>query len=80
MNDSDLFYSIPALLKHQPNQNKDSLLGKGFLTRRGSAMIVGPAGVGKSKFTQHLAFSMALGMDFVGIKVNAKSRVLLIQA
>ena len=75
-----LFYSIQALLKHLPNQNNDSLIGNGFLNRKGSTLIVGPAGVGKSKFAHHLAYCMALGLDFVGIKINAKTRVLLIQA
>jgi hypothetical protein len=77
---AQFFYSIQALLKHLPNQNKDSILGNGFLSRKGSTLIVGPAGVGKSKFAHHLAYCMALGLDFLGIKVNAKTRVLLIQA
>jgi len=80
MNAYQPFYTIPDLIKYKSNQSKTSLLGNGFLNRKGSAMIVGPAGVGKSKFMQHLAMSMALGLDFLDIKVNAKTRVLLIQA
>jgi hypothetical protein len=71
---------IPDLLAYDPMKHNDSLIGKSFLTPAGSLLVVGSAGVGKSKYVQHLACSMALGRDFLGMRIHRKLRVLYVQA
>ena len=74
------FYDLDDLVKHDLGKYTDSLLGYNFLTKTGSLMVVGNAGVGKSKWTGHLAFSAALGRDFLGMKVHRPVSVLYVQA
>lgn len=75
-----IFQTIQELLRYKPNANDDWLIGCGFLSRGGSVLICGEPGCGKSKFTQHLAYSLALGRSFLGLVPTRAYKVLYIQA
>ena len=59
---------------------KREFLIEGFLPARESGMIVGKGGVGKGHFQQHLAISIALGLDFGQYRVPIPRGVVLVSA
>lgn len=72
--------SLRSIYKHKPNATDDFLIGYGFLSRGGSVLVCGEPGCGKSKYAQHLAFSLALGRPFLGLKPARALKVVYIQA
>ena len=71
--------TVSQLSRHKPNANDDFLIGAGFLCRGGSTLVTGGPGGGKSKWVQHLMFSIALGRSFLGFRPARAFRVLYIQ-
>lgn len=71
--------TIAELLRYKPNANDDFLIGAGFLSRGCSVLITGEPGGGKSKWVQHLMFSVALGLPFLGLTPARGMRVLYVQ-
>lgn len=71
--------SIAELLRYKRNLNGDYLVGQGFLSYAGSVLLTGEPGGGKSKFIQHLMFSFALGMPFLGFTPARSLRILYVQ-
>ena len=57
-----------------------TLLGRRFLCRGGSVLLVGPSGIGKSSIVMQVGPSFSLGREAFGIKPARPLRVLVIQA
>lgn len=72
-------YKFKAIYNHKPNASGDFLIGQGFLSRGGSVLICGEPGCGKSKFAQHIGWSLVLGRSFLGLKPSGPLKVLYIQ-
>jgi hypothetical protein len=71
--------SITDLLRYKPNANGDYLVGNGFLSYGGSVLLTGEPGGGKSKWIQHLMFSFAMGLPFLGFTPARSLRILYVQ-
>ena len=69
-----------ALLAFDAKNDPDCLMGKRFLCRTASCVIVAPSGVGKSVLALQLGACAALGRPFFGLQIHAPLRVLYIQA
>jgi RecA-family ATPase len=72
--------SLFELLKFQPDNDPNSLLGKRWLCRGGSCLIVGPSGVGKSSLIMQAAVQWALGVPFFGLAPSKPLKSMFIQA
>ncbi len=60
---------------------KDQFLDNGVFAKGQTLTVLGPGGVGKSRLVLQLAVSTILGLDFLGMKTNAKGlNWLIIQA
>lgn len=71
---------IPDLLKFEPQNDPNCILGNRWLCRGGSCLWVGPSGVGKSSLAMQAMLSWAMGRSFFGIYSNKPLKSLLIQA
>lgn len=68
-------------LKMDPEwEEKNNLLGNGFLRRTQSLLLAAPTGIGKSSFSMQAMILWSLGKLFFGIKPNGKLKILMIQA
>ncbi len=68
------------LLDFEPDKDPNTLLGKRWLCKGGSLLIVAPSGVGKSALAMQMALGWANGMTFCGIAPVRRLKSLLIQA
>ena len=67
----------------EPLENDPSVLmgiGFGLLRRGGSLLICGETGIGKSILALMMAIRLVLGLDFLGIPVRRRMRVLFLSA
>lgn len=71
---------IEDLEKFDPENDPNRLLGARWLCRGGSALLVGPSGVGKSSLTMQVACLLATGSPIFGIPVVRPLKVLVVQA
>lgn len=71
---------IEDLEKFDPENDPNRLLGARWLCKGGSALLVGPSGVGKSSLTMQFACLLATGAPFFGIPVVRPLKVLVVQA
>lgn len=71
---------IEDLEKFDPANDPNALLGRRWLCKGGSAILVGPSGVGKSSLTTQFACCLAVGWPFFGIPPVRPLKVLVIQA
>lgn len=62
------------------SQDPNCLVGKRWLCKGGSLLIVGPSGVGKSSLTMQLAMTWALGRPLFGITPLRPLKFLVVQA
>jgi hypothetical protein len=72
--------SWDTLLNFDGRNDADCLMGKRFLSRTGSGVIVAPSGVGKSVLSLQLGACAALGSPFFGLQMAFPLRVLYLQA
>jgi hypothetical protein len=71
---------IDDLERFDPANDPNRLLGARWLCKGGSAILVGPSGVGKSSLTTQFACLLAVGRPFFGIPPVRPLKVLVIQA
>lgn len=71
---------IDDLISFVPSDDKDSILGKRYLCRGGSCVIVGSTSAGKSSLGLQKAALWAVGASFFGLRPARPLRSLFIQA
>jgi hypothetical protein len=67
-------------LRSTPPDPSQTLLGERFLCRRGTLLLVGPSGVGKSSMSMQQDICWALGRPAFGVEPSGPLRILTIQA
>ncbi len=72
--------TIDDIINADPNDTSDNLIGKRFLCRDGSWLIIAQSGIGKSVFAMQLAMHFAIGKSIFGLESHTPKRVVLIQA
>jgi hypothetical protein len=71
---------LAALVRHPEGRDPNELIRRRFLCRGGSAVLVGPTGVGKSSLVMQAAILWALGRPAFGLEPARPLRILIIQA
>jgi RecA-family ATPase len=69
-----------ALLAFDPDNDPDCLIGRRWLCKGGSLILVGQAGTGKSSLAMSLAINLATFRPWFGITAKGPLRVLITQA
>jgi RecA-family ATPase len=72
-------FSIDELVTFRSSEDPDCLLGKRWLCRGSSCLIVGQSGVGKSSLMLQAAVTWAFGRALFGVQPVAELRSLIIQ-
>lgn len=72
--------TIKELLSFVPEEDKDSVLGKRYLCKGGSCVVVGQTSAGKSSLGLQMAVMFALGQPFFGLRPARPLRSLYLQA
>ena len=78
--DEDAMMAISRLATYDTSHDPNNLLGKRWLCRGGSLVVVGQSGIGKSSMCMQLMILWALGLPAFNITPVAPLRSLLIQA
>jgi len=73
-------YRIKDLLDFDPSTDPNQILGRRWLCKGHSCLIVGASGIGKSTLTMQLAVGWAVGRSPFGIKPSKALKTLVIQA
>lgn len=63
-----------------PNDMRDNLIGKRFLTMNGSWLIIAQSGIGKSVLAMQLALNFCVGKSTLGLMPSKRMKILFIQA
>lgn len=71
---------VSGLLKVDTENDLNSMIGKRWLCKGHTCLIVGPSGVGKSTLTMQFAVSWAIGLPVFGVKPKKQLKSLIIQA
>lgn len=71
---------VEELLAFEPENDPNNLIGQRWLCKGGSAMLVGPSGIGKSSLAAQMAVCWSLGQGFAGIKPVKPLKSMVIQA
>lgn len=72
--------TIDEIISADPNDSSDALIGKRFLCRDGSWLIIAQSGIGKSVFAMQAAMHFATGRAIFQLESHSPRRVVLIQA
>jgi len=72
--------TIDDIINADPNDTSDNLIGKRFLCRDGSWLIIAQSGIGKSVFAMQVAMHFAIGKSIFELNPHKPQRVILIQA
>lgn len=72
--------TVADLLKIDPTSDPNSMIGRRWLCKGHSCLVVGPSGVGKSTLTMQVAVSWAIGIAPFGIAPVRPLKQLIIQA
>lgn len=68
--------TIKSILSYDPDNDSSSVLGRRWLCRGGSCVIVGQSGIGKSSIAVQAACHWAAGFDFFGIRTTHERKPL----
>lgn len=71
---------IKDLLRFVPSEDKDSVIGRRYLCRGGSCVIVAQTSAGKSSLGMQMAVIFALGLPFFGLKPARPLKSVIVQA
>lgn len=71
---------IDDIINADPNDTSDNLIGKRFLCRDGSWLIIAQSGIGKSVFAMQVAMHFAIGKSIFELNPHTPKRVILMQA
>lgn len=71
---------LADLVRHPEGADPNELLRRRFLCRGGSALLVGPTGVGKSSCSMQCAICWACGRPAFGLEPAGPLRILIVQA
>jgi hypothetical protein len=71
---------LGRLMNFKRETDPDCLIGRRWLCRKFSLLVVGQSGIGKSSLMLQMAISWTLGKSFFGIKSKEPKRTLIIQA
>lgn len=71
---------LAELVRHPEGGDPDELLRRRFLCRGGSALLVGPTGVGKSSCSMQCAMCWAAGRPAFGLVPARPFKILIVQA
>ena len=74
------FLTIRQLLDYPTDEDPNCLLGKRYICRGGSLVLVGPSGAGKSTLMASMALHQAVGLPWCGLAPVRPLRQLIIQA
>ncbi len=72
--------SIRSLLDFDPEEDKTTVLGKRYLCKGGSCVIVAQTSAGKSSLGIQMAICFALGIPFFGLKPRRPLKSVYVQA
>lgn len=73
-------HSLRKLSQYVAADDPNNLVGKNWLKREGSLLLIGQSGIGKSSLTMQLAVSWALGRPLFGLKPVGPLKIMLFQA
>ncbi|MEL0098644.1 MAG: AAA family ATPase, partial [Opitutae bacterium] len=73
-------YTADDLMAWRPENDDKVLLGERFLSQKGSWLVIGQSGIGKSSLAMQAAMMFALGKDLFGLKPARPLRQLIVQA
>ena len=73
-------YGAKRILTYDAEADGLTIAGHHWLRKGGSAILVGPSGIGKSSLGRQLAISWALGRSCFGIEPRQALKILMIQA
>lgn len=73
-------YAFSQTLQHDADADGLTILGNHWLRKGGSALLVGPSGIGKSSLARQIAITWALGRPCFGITPRRELKILMIQA
>lgn len=73
-------HSLLDLLNHDVTNNPDTIIGRHWLMRGGSALWIGPSGIGKSSLALQMAVHFAMGLPFCGITPGRPLKSVFMQA
>ena len=69
-----------ALMNYVAENDPNNLVGRNWLKREGSLLLIGQSGIGKSSLVMQMAISFALGRPLFGIAPIGPLKVMVIQA
>lgn len=72
--------SLADLLDFNTADNPDTIIGRHWLMRGGSALWIGPSGIGKSSLALQMAVHFAMGLPFCGITPARPLKSVFMQA
>lgn len=73
-------YASKRIRDYDANEDGLTIAGHHWLRKGGSALLVGPSGVGKSSLGRQIAFCWVLGRPCFGIVPTRELKVLMVQA
>jgi hypothetical protein len=73
-------YDSDQILDYRPEKDLMTVAGNQWLRKGGSAILVGPSGIGKSSLGYQIAYSWALGKPCFGVAPARPLKILMIQA
>lgn len=73
-------YTENEILNYNPDEDGMTVVGNHWLRKGGSALLVGPSGIGKSSLGRQIAMTWALGQPCFGITPARELKILMIQA
>lgn len=71
--------SLVELRNFKPDADPNNILGKRWLCKGSSLMIIGQSGIGKSSLAMQCALMWAVGKDFYGVRPVRQLKSLIIQ-
>jgi hypothetical protein len=78
--DGPQLMDLQSLEEFDRNNDPNAVLGRRWLCRGGSLLMVGQSGTGKSSLMMQAAISWAIGRNFFGITTKKSLKTLIVQA